>query len=83
MDDSFTKYIIKNNVCFEQGSGRVAYVPVDIVEDIIGTELAISRRAAQMIKNMVVIYHVFLIIFKKLNKIYQDETIIGYLLDIT
>ena len=46
MDESFTKYIIKNNVCFEQGSGRVAYVPVDIVEDIIGTELAISRRAA-------------------------------------
>lgn len=46
MDESFIKYIIKNNVCFEQGSGRVAYVPVDIVEDIIGTELAISRRAA-------------------------------------
>ena len=46
MDDSFIKYIINNNVCFEQGSGRIAYVPLDIVEDIIGTDLAISRRAA-------------------------------------
>ncbi|MGN1012428.1 MAG: hypothetical protein ACI4ON_01185 [Clostridia bacterium] len=46
MDDRFIKYIINNSVCFEQGSGRVAYVPLDIVEDIIGTELALSRRAA-------------------------------------
>ena len=46
MSDQFTVYILKNMVVFEQGAKRIVKVPVDIVEDIIGTELQISRRAA-------------------------------------
>ena len=44
--DYYTKYIKEKNVCFEQGSGRVASVPIDIVEDVIGVELKLSRRVA-------------------------------------
>ena len=46
MNEGVTKYIKEKNVCFEQGSGRVASVPIDIVEDIIGVELQLSRRVA-------------------------------------
>lgn len=46
MSDQFTVYIVKDMVVFEQGAKRIVKVPVDIVEDIIGTELQISRRAA-------------------------------------
>lgn len=46
MSDSFEKYMIGNNVYFEQGSGRIAVVPKDIVEDILGVEPQVSRRAA-------------------------------------
>ena len=46
MSDQFTVYIVKDMVAFEQGAKRIVKVPVDIVEDIIGTELQISRRAA-------------------------------------
>lgn len=46
MSEDVTKYIKEKNVCFEQGSGRVASIPIDIVEDIIGVELQLSRRVA-------------------------------------
>ncbi len=46
MSDGVTKYIKEKNVCFEQGSGRIASIPIDIVEDIIGVELQLSRRVA-------------------------------------
>ena len=46
MSEGVTKYIKEKNVCFEQGSGRVASIPIDIVEDIIGVELQLSRRVA-------------------------------------
>jgi hypothetical protein len=46
MSDSFTKYIVGNSIIFEQGSGRLVKVPADIVEDVIGTELQVSRRVA-------------------------------------
>lgn len=46
MSSSFVKYIVGNNVVFEQGSGRKVSIPVDIVEDIIGVEIQLSRRAA-------------------------------------
>ena len=41
-----TKLKKGKNVLFEQGSGRVAIVPVDIVEDIIGTKVELFSRAA-------------------------------------
>lgn len=46
MSEKIVKYTIANDVCFEQGSGRVASVPIDIVEDVIGVELQLSRRVA-------------------------------------
>lgn len=46
MSSSFVKYTVGNNVVFEQGSGRKVSIPVDIVEDIIGVEIQLSRRAA-------------------------------------
>lgn len=46
MSENFTKYLVKDMVVFEQGAKRIVKVPVDIVEDIIGTELQLSRRAA-------------------------------------
>ncbi len=39
-------YLKGKNVIFKQGSGRVAKVPVDIVEDIIGTEVQVFSCAA-------------------------------------
>ncbi len=46
MSNDYEKYIVGKDVCFEQGSGRVAKVPMDIVEDIIGTAMQLSRRVA-------------------------------------
>lgn len=46
MSSNFTKYLVGNNVVFEQGSGRCVSIPVDIVEDILGVEVQLSRRAA-------------------------------------
>lgn len=46
MSENIVKYVIGKNVHFEQGSGREAIVPYDIVEDIIGTNLDLPRRAA-------------------------------------
>ncbi len=45
-DFKIEKYQKGKNVVFEQGSGRVALVPVDIVEDIIGTKVELFSRAA-------------------------------------
>lgn len=46
MSDEFEKYVVGNNVVFKQGSGRTVTIPMDIVEDVIGVELQISRRVA-------------------------------------
>lgn len=45
-DFKIEKYQKGENVIFEQGSGRVASVPVDIVESIIGTKVELFSRAA-------------------------------------
>ena len=46
MSSSFTKYTVGNNVVFEQGASRKVSVPLDIVEDIVGVKVQLSRRAA-------------------------------------
>lgn len=46
MSEKIVKYTIANDVCFEQGAGRKVFVPIDIVEDVIGVELQLSRRVA-------------------------------------
>ncbi|MBO5478031.1 MAG: hypothetical protein J6A15_09830 [Clostridia bacterium] len=46
MSNSFDKYLVGTNLVFEQGANRRVSIPADIVEDIIGVELQVSRRAA-------------------------------------
>lgn len=46
MDFSIDKYLVGDNVVFEQGSGRKALVHVSIVEEAIGCKVQLSKRAA-------------------------------------
>lgn len=44
LDSSFTLFIKDNNVIFEQGSGRIAVIPLDIVKDIIKVKIDLPIR---------------------------------------
>ncbi len=46
LSEKFHIYRVGKMICFEQGSGRVAQVPVDIVEDVLGCEVEVDLRAA-------------------------------------
>ncbi len=46
ISNKFKIYRVGKMIYFEQGSGRVAKVPMDIVEDAIGCEVQVDLRAA-------------------------------------
>ncbi len=46
MSENVLKYIVGNNVIFEQGANRKVEVPIDIVEDILGIIPDLPRRVA-------------------------------------
>lgn len=46
MSEGVEKYIVGNDVVFQQGAGRKVEVPVDIVEDILGIVPDLPRRVA-------------------------------------
>lgn len=46
MSENVLKYIVGNNVIFQQGAGRKVLVPIDIVQDIIGIIPDLPRRVA-------------------------------------